>query len=218
VIGHHVDGADGYGNFQSIDYLILVFAIGGLITTIIKRSKYMLWLFVGLIIQLIPLFSTVDGYYRRVLISYIFLYIFAAYELHEILHAVKTKQKIIVVSVVSLFAVAQITLNLWEYFIVFPGSSIAQFVFSPGVYVGLKAIDDNANILLYSKRYGCEYETFRFLLKGRNCIRYEGTNTPAYSDVYVKLYIDSYIPTGLKENTAVSLSDAQNTVIAVVAY
>jgi len=218
MFGHLADGADGYGDFQSIDYLILVFSTGGLITAIIKRNNYLLWLFVGLIIQLIPLFSTVDGYYRRVLIAYIFLYVFAAYALHEILQAVKTKQKTIVISVVSLFALAQITLNLWQYFIIFPSSSMAKFVFSPGVYAGLEAIDDNADILLYSERYSCEYETFRFLLKGRNCIHYEGEITPVNSAVYVKLYIDSFIPTGLKKNNAISLYDTNDRIIAVVAY
>lgn len=216
LIGHLNDGADGYGDFQSVDYLVLAFATGGIITAIIKRNKYMLWLFIGLIIQSIPLFTTVDGYYRRVLMAYLFLYIFAAYALYELLHVFKKKQ-FVIVSIVSLLAVGQITLNLWQYFLIFPGSSIAQFVFSPGVYVGLESINDNAKILLYSERYDCNYETFRFLLKGRTCVHYMEEASPENdTSAYVKLYVDSFIPTGLKEENATQLYGKDNTIVAVV--
>lgn len=216
LIGHHNDGADGYGDFQSVDYLILAFSTGGIITAVIKRNKYMLWLFLGLMIQSIPLFSTVDGYYRRVLIAYLFLYIFASYALYELLHAFKKKQ-IVVLSLTTLLAVGQITLNLWQYFVIFPGSPIAQFVFSPGVYVGLESINDNANILLYSDRYDCNYETFQFLLKGRTCVHYlEEASPEVDSSGYVKLYIDTFIPTGLKEENVTQLYDRDNTIVAVV--
>lgn len=217
VIGHQHDGADGYGDFQGIDYIILVLATVGILVSIIKRNKYMLFLFVGLIIQTIPLFTTVDGYYRRVLIAYVFLYLFAAYALYEILKALRGKQRIIVVSVVSLFAVLQIGLNLRQYFLIFPSSSIAQFVFSPGVYVGLQFIDDDEPILLYSERYDCNYETFRFLLKGRTCIHYQDEfSITEDMNSFVKLYIDGSIPTGLKEERAIPLYDGGDTVVAVV--
>lgn len=218
LVGHLHDGADGYGDYQSIDYIILVFAVGGILTAIIKRNKFVLWLCLGLMIQMIPLFSTVDGYYRRVLIAYLFLYIIAAYALFLLLQIVHTRKKLVLLSVVSLLAVAQIILNLWQYFTLFPSSSIAQFVFSPGVYAGLEEIPDNASIFLYSERYNCEYETFRFLLNGRKCISYTENVPVENTNMYVKLYVDGYIPKGLNEPYASPIFDRDKKIIAVIAY
>ena len=217
LIGHLNDGADGYGDFQSVDYLILAFAIAGIFIAVMKRNNYMLWLLIGLLIQLIPLFSTVDGYYRRVLIAYIFLYIFAAYALSELLKILQFRKKIAAVAIITVVAVGQISLNLWQYFMLFPASSIAQFVFSPGVYVGLEAIRDNEKVLLYSERYDCNYETFRFLLHGRTCVYYKNEEAPVESTgEYVRLYIDDFINTGLQEDHATLLNDRDDKIIAVI--
>ncbi len=217
-IGHQHDGADGYGDYQSIDYIILALATGGILTAIIKRNKFVLWLCIGLMIQMIPLFSTIDGYYRRVLIAYVFLYIIAGYALFVLLQLVHERKKLVLLSVVSLLSVAQITLNLWQYFVLFPSSPIALFVFSPGVYAGLERIPENADVLLYSDRYSCEYETFRFLLDGRECITYIENMPIEDTNSYVKLYIDSYIPTGLNEPYANPVFDQAKKVVAVIDY
>ncbi|QQS43359.1 glycosyltransferase family 39 protein [Candidatus Roizmanbacteria bacterium] len=217
LIGHLNDGADGYGDYQSADYIILVFAVGGIVSAILKRNKFMLWLLIGLLVQMIPLFSTVDGYYRRVLIAYIFLYIFAAYALYMLISLSHGGKRMVLLTVVSLLGVAQIILNLWQYFTLFPRSSIAQFVFAPGVYAGLQQIPQNADILLYSERFGCDYETFRFLLNGRKCIRYsENMLTEDETKDLVKLYVDSHIPKGLEEPYAAPVYDRDNRIIAVI--
>ncbi len=201
-LGGHHDGADGFGSYQSIDYLILVLWLTGAGWAFVKKNRLMIWFVFAFLFQLIPLFTTVDGYYRREIVAYVLLYIPAAYALQQMFRHISRQNAVYLHIILILLAFGQISINLRQYFWLFPHEPGTQFVFPSDAYLGLQALRtepyQDKKVILFSERYNCDYETFRYLLADRVCIDFEEDKNldMLVKTDYALLYIDRYTAEG----------------------
>ena len=162
--GHKVDTVDGFGtlfSFNPVYLFILLASILAILVNSRKKHYFLLFLLFLFLFQNLVFFLFFDGIYRRgvVLISFIFL--FYAFFFSNIKKPLGRY-----ILIISQSAVAMI--NVFFYFKIFPELSSSRFTFAYELKQTadvIKSIEkSDVNLLFYSSRWSCNYESLRFML------------------------------------------------------
>ncbi|MDA1317302.1 MAG: glycosyltransferase family 39 protein [bacterium] len=207
ITGNLQDTADGFGADQNVDWSILFFSVLGIILAFKHKNKLFIWLFFSFLLQLIPLVTTYEGYYRREVVGNIYLYIFAGYFLQKLFQTVPKAKTHYVTICISIILITQCGLNMWQYFVAFPKYDLTHFVYSPELYLSITKVREQPQdtvIVLYSDRFDCNYESIQFLLSDTTCINYDPSqpqNISQFDKPQANIFIDAYINQGLELQT-----------------
>lgn len=166
--GKKLDFADGFGEFYSFNYINLILFMVGLVILFKHSGINKIFLLLSLILFLFSSFLTYDGAYRRIILSLPYLYFFMA---NAISYLIKKYKHLIIY--LFAFILLSSAYNLQTYFLKFAQSSNAKWVFTYDLQktiIELKNINNsNKDILLFSDRWSCNYETIKYLYPNLNC-------------------------------------------------
>lgn len=166
--GKKLDFADGFGEFYSFNYINLMLFMIGLVILYKHSGINKIFLLLSLILFIFSSFLTYDGTYRRTILSLPYLYFFMA---NAISYLIK-KYKHLVIYLFALILLSSAN-NLQTYFLKFAQSQNAKWVFTYDLQktiIELKNINySNKDILFFSDRWSCNYETIKYLYPNLNC-------------------------------------------------
>lgn len=172
-LGKKVDGADAFGKQYNYNALYLVLFSIGIIMSMIGKKKGSAFFVISLLFFLSTGFFYLDGIYRRQILSIVYIFYFMGISINYIL--TKTRQNLYTVTYCILLAVIIIASfqNLHYYFIRFPAEPESYFTFAKDLTDTMKIVKtvnkSNNTIVLFSSRWGCKYETIRFLMPETAC-------------------------------------------------
>lgn len=172
-IGQRIDFVDGFGKYHNFHYLYISFCFLSVVIAFIKRQKWALYFFIALIFFLLPNFLTYDGIYRRPVLVLVPFYFLFAYGIHILLR-VRQKASRFVVTTSLAFVIAAVSLqNLIIYFQKFPNDPETKFVFAyeltKAALLTNKLANNETEVLFYSNRWACTYQTFAYITKNHPC-------------------------------------------------
>lgn len=168
-VGRQLDFADGYGKYRSFNIAYLVFFALGLFVVIKKRNEEFLFVVGSLFLIILSSFLTIEGTYRRIILTLPYLYFLMAAFIS--LAFQKSKNRFLVISIVSIVIICS-AINLYTYFVMFAGDIEAKWVFADDLARTaefMQKYNPSTEFLFYSSRWSCNYETVRFIAPDITC-------------------------------------------------
>lgn len=172
-MGGKIDYGDSLGYYQSFNkpYLILFFL--GLIITLIRKKFFLDFFLFSMSFFIIGNFLTFDGVYRRQILNLINFFYFVNISIDYFMQKFKRNNQYLLFMVFFLLILFLSIKNLKSYFNYFSSHSDAKFVFTYDLtktLLKLKSIyKTNTPVYFYSSRWGCNYETIRFIIPQLIC-------------------------------------------------
>ncbi|MEX1052414.1 MAG: glycosyltransferase family 39 protein [Patescibacteria group bacterium] len=195
--GDVFDYADGFGDFYSFHLVdLILFGLGSiLLFKNLNLSKA--FLLFSLIIFLLSSFLTFGGTYRRIILIMPYLYFFAGNAISFLI-----KQNKLFPILISLVVIISSFINFQTYFFKFPHSPLIKWVYAYDLketIIKLKSVYvSQSQVLFFSDRWSCNYETIQFLLPNLNCvdrsIEFGNFNLRDSSDKNIYVLMGDYIP------------------------
>lgn len=200
-IGYHLDHIDSFGEFYNYNIIYLILICIGFLVALIQRKFYPLFILFYVLFLLSSSFFVFEGVYRRQIIAYTLLFYFIALAIQFMYSKVKNTHR----NFVSLSLLAVITIvslhNLYTYFISYAHSEHQKTVFAYEFTQAALKIDTSFKeypIILYSSRFSCSHESFRFFELDSRCANssHEFGLLPVQENTHasVHVFLDSYIP------------------------
>lgn len=173
VWGGKVDFVDAFGKYYNFNKSYLILFFFGICLSFIKKKRLDYFMLFSLIFFLTPTFFTFEGTYRRSVLTLIYFYYFFAVAIEWIISKVKNGRQIIIIFLLTIVIAAESFVNLITYFNFFPYENESKFVYTyelteAGLMIN-QMIDEKTNILFFSSRWSCKYETLRFINNDRIC-------------------------------------------------
>ena len=167
--GGQLDKIDAFGKYPSIDSICALLSLIGIILFLKKRSieRYcFVFVFLG---TLMTVFLYTGHVHRRLLLITPLFYFFIG----GVFEFINSRKLIRYCGLVFIGFYAY--LNMERYFYEFRRSEFTRFVFCSDLYSSIKKIMEVkgksiSELIQYSDRWSCHYETVRFLMKDYTCI------------------------------------------------
>lgn len=226
--GYHIDYGDGFGKHSSFNYiLLLVFFLTILYVLHKKKRKHSFAVF-SLLICLLSLYLTVDGFYRRQIIALIFLYYLLAVFIQFLL-SISDKFKTAAKLYISIILISISLYSVVYYFRDFSQDSESKYIFAYSltkVAYEMESKYPKEHYAFYSQRWSCKYETLIFLLEN-TCDNYskefgDYKKPEDLKNINTFVFMDSYIADGkrlIKSNSFESTTmrdDTTNEIIGLI--
>lgn len=168
-LGFSPDYVDAFGTIYSLEYPYILFFLFGVILIFRKSNKYEWYILITLLLSFSPLFLTVEGIYRRQILSFVLMYFCIALFFERALKI----RRIGIFYILLLLIIFQSAGNLIYYFKYSPNTQVSNYLFLPNetqaaIEAG-KIYKPHNYVLWYSDKWNCQYESVRYLAGFSEC-------------------------------------------------
>lgn len=173
--GNKVDGADGFGKYHTFGVTTLIFFFIGILASFLKKNKKYLFFVFSLLLFLSACFLTIDGVYRRQIVSLPYIFLLAALGVDAVLEKIKSHRlRDFAFAILFVFVILDSSRNVYTYFQKFPQDQETDYVFGRELMQKINNYKNGyyeRNILnLKDTNWKCDYETVKYLLNKVNCL------------------------------------------------